>query len=210
MRLGGTPLARRSLAQAARPTEKLVGRAKPPAELKQDKDIVMTQSESLPHRRKLPHRIPSWVRQGAWHFVTVNCQERGTDGLCRDDVLARLLKSARHYEEIGRWYLWLMVVMPDHVHLIVTFDLERGVRLIMKAWKSYLTRNLSIQWQSDFFEHRLRNDEEFVQKMHYVRMNPVRKGLVSSPDAWPYVIDRISLPEELGTGAMSRRPQVLG
>ncbi len=110
-----------------------------------------------------------------------------------------MLKSARHYEEIGRWYLWLMVIMPDHVHIIATFDLERGVRPIMKAWKGYQKRNLHMEWQSDFFDHRLRDDDEFVGKMHYVRMNPVRKGLVTSPEAWPYVLARTDLTEELGT-----------
>jgi len=105
-------------------------------------------------------------------------------------VATQVLKSARHYEEIDRWYLWLMVVMPDHVHLIATFDLERGLRRIVKAWKGYLARNLHIEWQADFFEHRLRNDDEFVEKIHYVRMNPVRKGLVGSPEEWPHVLDR--------------------
>ena len=150
----------------------------------------MTQKKDLHQRRKLPHEIPPWVRQGARHFITVNCRERDADGLCRGDTAVQLLKSARHYEEIGRWYLWLMVVMPDHVHLIITFNLERGVRPIMKAWKGYQTRNLHIEWQADFFEHRLRNDDEFVEKMHYVRMNPVRKGLVVSPEEWPHVLDR--------------------
>ena len=93
--------------------------------------------------------------------------------LCRNGVAAHLLESARYYDEIGRWYLWLMVVMPDHVHLIVTFDLERGLRSIMKGWKGYQKRNLHIEWQSDFFEHRIRSNDEFIEKMHYVRMNPV-------------------------------------
>jgi len=156
----------------------------------------MKQSTDLAQRRKLPHEIPAWVQQGSRHFITVNCQERDTNNLCRDDVPAQLLKSARYYEEIGHWHLWVMLVMPDHVHLIATFDLVRGVDQTVKAWKSYQKRNLHIEWQSGFFEHRLRNDSEFVEKMHYVRMNPVRKGLATSPDAWPHVADRTSLAKE--------------
>jgi putative transposase len=158
----------------------------------------MTQPEDLPQRCKLPHAIPPGVRQGVRHFITVNCREREVDPLCRGDVATQLLNSARYYEEIGHWYLWLMVVMPDHLHLIATFDLERGLQAIMKGWKGYQKRNLSIEWQTGFFEHRIRNDDEFVEKMHYVRMNPVRKGLVVSPDKWPHVLSRTDLDEEAG------------
>jgi REP element-mobilizing transposase RayT len=50
-------------------------------------------------------------------------------------------------------------------------------------------------WQPGFFDHVLRNDESYTQKWKYVRENPVRAGLVSRADDWPYqgefvVIDR--------------------
>jgi hypothetical protein len=103
------------------------------------------------------------------------------------------LESASVYEQLGHWYLWLMVVMPDHLHLIATFNLDRAIQSTVKAWKSHQAKHLDIKWQSGFFEHRLRNDAEFDEKSHYVRWNPVRKGLVQSLDDWPYVLDRIAL-----------------
>ena len=126
--------------------------------------------------------------------------------LCRENIAQDLLDSARFYDEIGRWYLWLILVMPDHVHLIATFDLGRGLQPIMKAWKGYQKRNLHVEWQADFFEHRLRNADEFVEKACYVRMNPVRQGLVDSPDAWPYVLARTDLAEELGAVIGGAKP----
>ncbi|MDP2990311.1 MAG: hypothetical protein Q8O57_07080 [Kiritimatiellota bacterium] len=106
------------------------------------------------------------------------------------------MESAIFYEQIGRWYMWLMMIMPDHLHFIATFDLQRGVRPIMRAWKSYQAAKLGINWQSDFFEHRLRNDKEYEEKAHYVRMNPVRKGLVQTTEEWPFVMDRIRMIEQ--------------
>jgi hypothetical protein len=41
-------------------------------------------------------------------------------------------------------------------------------------------------WQRGFFDHVLRNDESYGDKWNYVRENPVRAGLVSNPDEWPY------------------------
>jgi hypothetical protein len=103
------------------------------------------------------------------------------------------LESAAVYEQLGHWYLWLVVVMPDHLHLIATFNLDRTIQSTVKAWKSHQAKHLDIKWQSGFFEHRLRDGAEFEEKSHYLRWNPVRKGLVQSPDDWPFVLDRIAL-----------------
>ena len=41
-------------------------------------------------------------------------------------------------------------------------------------------------WQRGFFDHVLRNDESYEDKWNYVRENPVRAGLVTKADDWPY------------------------
>jgi hypothetical protein len=104
-----------------------------------------------------------------------------------------LLESAAVYEQQGNWHLWLMVIMPDHVHLIATFNLDKGIQNTIRAWKSHQAKFLKVAWQSGFFEHRLRNEKEFDEKSHYVRWNPVRKGLVQSPEKWPFILDRTRL-----------------
>ena len=143
-------------------------------------------------RKKLPHGVPSWVGQGACHFVTINCKQRFGDPLFKNGIPEKLLESALFYEEMNKWYLWLMVVMPDHIHFIATFDLDNGIKSTVNAWKRYQKKTINIDWQKDFFEHRLRNDTEFEEKVFYIRMNPVRKGLVEFPGQWPHIIDRIT------------------
>ena len=54
-------------------------------------------------------------------------------------------------------------------------------------WKRYTCTHGGIDWQRDFFDHRLRKDEGYTEKAHYIRMNPVRAGLVARPEDWPYV-----------------------
>lgn len=96
---------------------------------------------------------------------------------------------------IGRY-----VIMPDHLHFFVRGS--DGVKLAQ--WVNGLKRGISVAlgatkkhplWQPGFFDHVLRNDESYGQKWEYVRENPVRAGLVSRADEWPYegefvVIDR--------------------
>jgi REP element-mobilizing transposase RayT len=172
---------------------------------------AMNEQNQLPQRKKLPHEIPSWVAQGSRHFITINCRERENGPLLQFNIAERLLDNARFYEETGKWYLWLALIMPDHVHLIATFDLANGLKSTVSAWKRYQTRTLGIDWQSDFFEHRLRNQAEFDEKSHYIRMNPVRKNLVNAPEQWPHVIDRTTIKNgSLGQLALPENAEQIG
>ena len=77
--------------------------------------------------------------------------------------------------------------MPDHAHALVACPREENLTHLVAAWKRHTARHAGIIWQKGFFDHRLRSDESFEEKAHYIRMNPVRKGLVAAPDAWPHV-----------------------
>jgi REP element-mobilizing transposase RayT len=147
-------------------------------------------ADQLPQRKKLPHHIPAWVPDDARYFVTVNCRERGRNQLCVGGAAEALLKSVELYEQRGHWYTWLLVVMPDHVHMIASFNRDRGIRRVMAAWKSYQAKQHGIVWQADFFEHRLRTADEFTEKAAYIRLNPVRQGLTMDASAWPYRWER--------------------
>ena len=58
---------------------------------------------------------------------------------------------------------------------------------VVSAWKRITARRYGIRWQRDFFDHRIRNDAERVEKDNYIVKNPVRKDLVAEPNEWPYV-----------------------
>jgi REP element-mobilizing transposase RayT len=147
----------------------------------------------LPERKHLSHEIPPWVAQGARHFITINCKDRNGASIVQKAFADRLLKSAQFYECDGKWYLWLMLLMPDHIHMIATLDLSRGLGNVVSAWKGYQKKTLGIDWQSGYFEHRLRNEQEFLEKALYIRMNPVRRGLVEHAQDWPHVLDRMCI-----------------
>jgi putative transposase len=54
-------------------------------------------------------------------------------------------------------------------------------------WKSWLAKTEGIHLQKNFFDHRLRNDNEAGQKAEYILLNPVRAGLITRAGDWPYV-----------------------
>jgi REP element-mobilizing transposase RayT len=77
--------------------------------------------------------------------------------------------------------------MPDHVHGILCFPREPGMEATIKAWKGYVKRFHGVEWQSDFFDHRLRGRFSLEEKISYVLLNPVRAGLCARAEDWPFV-----------------------
>jgi putative transposase len=97
---------------------------------------------------------------------------------------------------VGRY-----VIMPDHIHLFLRgpdgFRLGIWVRGLKRSISDALSGQQSSSglWQTGYFDHIIRNSESYREKWAYVSQNPVRAGLVTSTDEWPYqgeitVIDR--------------------
>jgi hypothetical protein len=57
----------------------------------------------------------------------------------------------------------------------------------VSLWKGYLARCHGIGWQRCFFDHRIRNKDQWDEKAAYIRQNPIRAGLVTEIKNWPYI-----------------------
>jgi putative transposase len=152
---------------------------------------------AVPDRRySLP--MPERLRRLEWlfernpiYFVTANTQHRAK--ILATPVVHKGLQSfTESGPDHGAW-LGAYVLMPDHLHAFVALD-DRKISLSawIKSLKNALSKALrqsaieSPHWQKGFFDHVLRSAESYSQKWHYVRENPVRAGLVSRWEDWPY------------------------
>jgi len=81
-----------------------------------------------------------------------------------------------------------LVVMPDHLHTLWTLpdgdaDFSTRWRLI----KHYVqVTNAEPVWQTRFWEHAIRDEDDFARHFDYIHSNPVRHGLVRTLSEWPY------------------------
>ena len=143
-----------------------------------------------PIRKHLPHDVPCWIdpTQEAF-FITINCVPRHHNHLAHPQAWSALLESIEFREERGDWIWNILLAMPDHLHGIVIFPGGCRMRKLFSDWKRWLATNHRIAWQDGFFDHRLRSWESADEKGNYIRQNPVRAGLVDSPEAWPYYRD---------------------
>jgi len=96
------------------------------------------------------------------------------------------IETLQHYRHEGHFKLHAFVVMPDHVHLLITpqrIALERAMQLIKGGFSHRLGSKFPI-WQKSYKDHRCRDASEFIARKDYVHMNPVRARLVTEP--WQY------------------------
>ena|SRR5215218_4805914 len=143
----------------------------------------------LPQRLSLPHGVPYWVDpQKEIYFITINCAVRGANQLALPQIAQSIFETVEHRQKIGLWWPYLFLVMPDHVHMLLSFPPSgKTLQSVVSQWKQWTAKQIGIEWQRDFFEHRLRRDESHREKADYILNNPLRKGLVARAQDWPFV-----------------------
>ena len=98
------------------------------------------------------------------------------------------LEMLQQYRREGHYKLHAFVVMPDHIHLLLTpqgITIERAVGLI-KGGFSYRMGSKFPVWQRGFTDHRIRDRNEFVMRLNYIHQNPVRARIVELCEGYPY------------------------
>lgn len=137
---------------------------------------------------------------GATYFFTVNLSRRGDDTLVRNiDVLRRAFRvtCAEHSLHCDA-----MVVLPDHLHAVwtlppgdVDFSIRwRKIKARFTHWSGLsLPRSPSKSrkreagvWQRRFWEHAIRSEADYSAHVGYCLWNPVKHGLVTRAEDWPF------------------------
>lgn len=135
---------------------------------------------------RLQHGIPAWVASGSWYHIRLRVDQKQEIALTDQALGAALLSSIRHYQEAGRWHCLVCVLMPDHLHAILSFPADKRLIRVVGEWKRYQAKRLGVIWQENFFDHRLRNEAEVFEKYRYILNNPVAKGLCAHAEDWPW------------------------
>jgi len=138
--------------------------------------------------QRLHHATPAWVPDGARFHIRIRAAADFTNPLTDQSLGKALLDSVAHYQKLQRWHVTLFLLMPDHLHAILSFPLQESMPRVIGEWKRFHAKTHGIRWQDNFFDHRLRNDAEANLKYDYIRHNPVVKNLCTNPDDWPWVI----------------------
>jgi len=137
----------------------------------------------------MPWGLTRYHHTGQSHFVTSTCYHRHS--LFTSDASRRVFESA--LERVRRSFrlrVYGYVVMPDHIHLLVS-EPERGTLAdAVKSLKQGVARRLIGDadhfWQKRYYDFNVRNRAQFIEKLHYIHWNPVKKELCELPEDWPW------------------------
>ena len=142
--------------------------------------------------------------QGHSYFLTLVTQGRKPILIENIDLLryAFALSKKRYSYDIDA-----IVILPDHLHMIITpenavsypkivsaikrsfvYGLDGQLKASAKLEISYAKyrRQHSGIWQERFYEHTIRNEKDWLEKMAYIQDNPVKHAYVDDPKDWKY------------------------
>jgi len=98
----------------------------------------------------------------------------------REGAANLLIETLAHYRDQRKYLLHEFVIMPDHLHALLTpaddLSLERSLQFI-KGGFSFRLKFRGPVWQASFSNHRIRDLEDYENHREYIRMNPVRARL---------------------------------
>ena len=154
----------------------------------------------------MPKNLKRYYGRGDLHFITFSCYRRLP--LLRTmrarNLFVRALGAIR---ERYKFLLVGYVVMPDHVHLLISEPPKSTPSVMLKALKQRVSRDLRRKkrkaangqlplpfmndglglprfWQPRFYDFNVYSSYKVREKLQYMHANPVKRGLVKNPGAW--------------------------
>jgi len=146
----------------------------------------------MPDFRRKNIRLPASHYIGRqWYFLTMVAEDR-VKRFSSASLVAENLALLMNHAESSRFTIPAYCFMPDHLH-ILTNGTHDGSDLLQfadgfKQESSYGFKQQTRQrlWQKKYYDHILRANERWESVACYIWMNPVRKGLCSRAEDWPY------------------------
>ena len=149
--------------------------------------ITETRGKEL-HGLFVPWGLKRYQQTRQLHFITFSCYHR--DPLLTPDARDMFV---RELERVRQWYgCWVVgyVVMPEHVHLLISEPERRTLAVALQMLKQIVSRKLSVRkashpfWQARYYDFNVWSERKYLEKLRYIYRNPVVRGLVSRPEDW--------------------------
>ena len=141
--------------------------------------------------RKNSLRLPNFDYASRCHFVTIVTHKRQkffNDERLAEFTIETLVKLGKKY----KFNLYSYCLMPDHFHgLIGIGDSAMTLGRIVGDFKSLATKEFwklydGKMWQRQFYDHVIRNQQDFEETIKYIRLNPVESKLVEDWKDWKW------------------------
>ena len=138
----------------------------------------------------MPWGLKRFQQTGQLHFLTFSCYHRQpklAKAHSRDVFECALERVREHYGLRVFGY----VVMPEHVHLLISEPEQSTLARAVQSLKQSVSRQLALRaeepfWQTRYYDFNTWREQKFKEKLRYIHRNPVSRGLVTRPEDWPW------------------------
>ena len=165
----------------------------------------------------MPKGLHRWYGGGDLHYITCSCYQRKAflGSAARRDLFLRIFEQARQryeFQVVG------YVVMPEHFHLLIGEPDDGNVSLVMQVLKQRVARQCRASarlhspgdavppsfWLPRSYDFNVFTEKKIIEKLDYIHWNPVKRGLVASPEQWRWSSARYYSLEEEGPVKIER------
>jgi putative transposase len=137
----------------------------------------------------MPWGLKRYQQAHHLHYVTFTCYHRArflATPHSRDEFVQTLERARRWYG----FYIVGYVVMPEHVHLLMSEPERATLAIALQMLKQTASRKLKAIavgnpfWQARYYDFNVWSERKRVEKLRYMHRNPVKRGLVEQPEDW--------------------------
>ena len=139
---------------------------------------------------------------GYSYYITIVTYERNPILI---ENIELLRESFRYAKSLFSFQIEEIVVMPDHLHMIISVENAKDYPKIISSLKRYFSKNSPKKyynhilqshhreksgylpvWQKRFYEHTIRDEKDWISKVQYIHNNPVKHGFTDNIHNWKY------------------------
>ena len=140
--------------------------------------------------------------KGGTYFLTMNLSNRKSELLTK--YINEFRQAYRLTKQNHNFELNAMILLPDHVHMLITLaENSDDYAIIIASIKTHFSRQIKKSdseitnhsrirrrergiWQRRYWEHRIRDELDYQRHMDYIHYNAVKHGYSERPIDWPY------------------------
>lgn len=137
-------------------------------------------------------KLKRFILSNYCYFITTVVKER-KKLLLDESICSLILKDLEFYRKKYQFELHGYVIMPDHMHFLLSMGENGNISKIMHDFKSHTAQEINkvlkrkgALWQEGFYDHIIRDERDFRKRIDYIHKNPLTAGLVKDLSNYPY------------------------
>jgi putative transposase len=168
----------------------------------------------------MPTGLKRYQGHGYDHFITFSCYHR-LPYLDTDEARILFETELEKLRIRHQFFVFGYLLMPNHVHLLLSEPKASTLAKTLNVLKAETAKRLKGDrkqfWQTRYYDFTVLTHAKHVEKLKYIHRNPVERGLVKTPEDWPWSSyshyltgqqGRVEIESEWAWNRRERRPEV--